>query len=89
MSGGEPFDLSNGKHHNEETKRKLSEALSGERHPNFGKHLSEETRGKISEAQKGERGNMYGKHHSEETKRKMSEAHKAYWCRVRAAQKEE
>lgn len=37
----------------EETKRKISEAQKGEKHPNYGKHLSEETKRKISEAQKG------------------------------------
>ena len=53
----------------EETRRKISESLMGEKHPMFGKKISEQTRKKISEAQKG-------KIHSEETKRKMSEARK-------------
>jgi hypothetical protein len=47
-------------HHSEETRRKISEALTG-------KHVSEETRRKMSEAQTG-------KHFSEETRRKISEA---------------
>ena len=34
----------------EEHKKKLSEALSGEKNPNFGKHFSEEHRKKISES---------------------------------------
>ena len=55
-----------GKHHSEETKRKLSEA---------NKNMSEETKKKMSEVHKGNK-NMLGKHHSEETKRKMSEAKK-------------
>ena len=33
----------------EEHKKKISEALSGEKSPNFGKHLSEETKRKMSE----------------------------------------
>lgn len=57
-----------GKHHTEETKKKLSEA-------NKGKKMSEESKKKNSEAHKG---NSYrlGKHHSEETKKKMGEAKK-------------
>ena len=58
-----------GKHHSLETKKKMSAAQKGEKHPLYGKHLSEETKRKISEAQKG-------KILSEETKRKMSEAQK-------------
>jgi len=37
----------------EETKRKLSEINSGEKHPKFGTHHSEETRRKIGDAQRG------------------------------------
>ena len=33
----------------EETKRKMAEAMTGEKHPNFGKHPTEETRKKMSE----------------------------------------
>lgn len=36
-----------------ETRRRVSEANTGKRNPNYGKHLSEETRRKISEAHKG------------------------------------
>ena len=57
---GNKYNL--GKHHTEETKKKLSEAKKG-------KHLSEETRKKLSEAGKGKR-------RSEETRKKMSEAKK-------------
>ena len=42
-----------GRHHSEETRKKMSEALKGENHPLYGKHRSEETRKKISEALKG------------------------------------
>ena len=69
-----------GKHHSEESKKKMSEAKKGEKHPMYGKHLSEETRRKISEAEKGkltgEKHPFYGKHHSEKTKKKISEAEK-------------
>mgnify|MGYP000085843950 CR=1 FL=1 len=37
----------------EETKRKISEAIKGEKNPMYGKQLSEETRKKMSEAHKG------------------------------------
>ena len=70
----------------EETKRKLSEANKGEKHPKFGKPVSEETRSKISESNRNRviseetRRKMSesskGKKHSEETRRKMSEAAK-------------
>ena len=43
-----------GKHHTEETKRKISEAQKG-------RTLSEETKRKIGEAGTGERNPMYGK----------------------------
>ena len=58
-----------GKHHSEETRKKISEAFKGENNPMFGKHLSEETKQKMSES-------MKGKYFSEETKRKISEANK-------------
>lgn len=59
-----------GKHHSEETKRKLHNAHKG-------KTLSDEHRKKLSESHKGiqagENHPMYGKHHSEKTKQKLSE----------------
>jgi len=61
----------------EETRKKTSEALKGEKHPLFGKHLSEEYRQKISAATKG-------KVVSEETCRKISDG-----LRRRAAKKRE
>ena len=62
-----------GKHHSEETRKKISESKNGENNYWFGKHHSEETRKKISEAHKG-------KNHSDETRKKMSEAHKGkHW----------
>ena len=69
-----------GKNASDETKRKMSEAQSGEKHWNYGQHPSEETKNKISktlqgrsfsketiEKMKGSR----GFHHSEESKEKM------------------
>jgi len=51
-----------GKHHSAETKRKMSEAQKGEKHPLYGKHHTAETRKKISEAQKGEKHPHFGTH---------------------------
>ena len=58
-----------GKHHTEETRKKISEANKGKNNPFYGKHHTEETKNKISEVHKG-------KYVSVETKNKMSEAHK-------------
>jgi group I intron endonuclease len=46
-------EAAKGKVLSEETKRKISEAESGENHYNFGGHRSEETKKKLSEANKG------------------------------------
>ena len=51
-----------GKHHSEETKRKISDSHKGKTH-------REDTKRKMSESRKG-------KHHSEETKKKLSESNK-------------
>jgi len=68
-----------------ETKRKISESMSGFKHPNFGKHLSEECKMKMSESRKGKHwklsenqckkisDGLKGKPHSEESKRKYRE----------------
>lgn len=58
-----------GKHHSEETKRKISLAGKNRKH-------SEETKMKISKSLSGENNPHYGKHLSQETKRKISIAHK-------------
>jgi group I intron endonuclease len=58
----------------EETKKKISEAQTGENNNMFGKEHTEETKQKMSEAKSGEKHPMYGKTHTEETKQKMSEA---------------
>ncbi|WP_405323587.1 NUMOD3 domain-containing DNA-binding protein [Methanobrevibacter sp.] len=64
---------SRGFKHSEETKRKLSEMLSGENSYNFGRKFSEEHRRKISESNKGKQA-FLGKKHTEETKQKIREA---------------
>ncbi|ABT13924.1 hypothetical protein MT325_M370R [Paramecium bursaria chlorella virus MT325] len=76
----------------EETKQKMSEAMTGEKHPMYGKTgekhpmygkmLTEETKKKISKAKSGEKNPMFGKEHTDETKQKISEAlsgEKAFW----------
>ena len=68
-----------GKHLSDETKRKISAAISGENNPNYGKKLSDEQKQKISKARlgkyAGENSYMYGRHHTEDTKKKIGEAH--------------
>ena len=58
-----------GKHHSEDTRKKMSEATKG-------KHLSEETRKKISDALNGENHPMFGKHHTAEARKKIGKVHK-------------
>lgn len=55
--------------HTEETKKKISQNISGKNHPNYGKHLCVKTREKIGKSHKGYK-------HTKEAKRKMSEARK-------------
>ncbi len=43
-----------GRHHSEESKKKMAESHSGEKHYMYGKHHSKETKRKISDKQKGE-----------------------------------
>ena len=67
---------------NEETRKKISEALSGEKNPMYGKnpedYMTPETikikREKLSKANSGENSYWWGKHLSEETKKKISKA---------------
>ena len=58
-----------GKHHSEESRKKMSETKKGENNPLFGKHHSAETRKMMSEAHNG-------KHFSEEHKRKLGDVTK-------------
>ncbi len=48
--------------HTDETKKKISESLKGEKNFFYGKHHTQETIQKISEAQKGKKGFNYGKY---------------------------
>ena len=71
-----------GKHHSEETKRKIGEGNKGKHlseeakrrmsTSHIGKYHTEETKRKISESHKGIKNSFFGKHHTEETKRKLS-----------------
>ena len=75
----EAAEAMKGKHHSEETKKKIADAKKGNKY-NLGKHCSEETKKKLREANKGKHlgkdNPMYGKHLSEEHKRKLREANK-------------
>ena len=66
---------SKGKTLSEETRKKMSESRSGEKHPMYGKHHSDDTCKKISECIRGEKHPFYGKHHSEESRKRMSVIH--------------
>lgn len=55
-----------GKHHSEETKRKLKESSL--------EYWTLDRRQERSEQYKGDKNPMYGKHHSEEAKQKMKES---------------
>ena len=63
-----------GKHHSDETRRKMYESLKGHT-------VNEETRRKMREAKKGKPSIWKGKHPTEESRRKMSEAAKRRWAR--------
>ena len=86
---GNPGFFNKGKHHSEETKKKIGESVKGDKNGFFGKHHSEETKNKISESKKGIKLSdetikklcgrtpwCKGKHLTEETKKKLSEYHK-------------
>jgi hypothetical protein len=60
-----------GKHRSYETKKKISEKLSGDRCVWFGRKHTDETKKKISESLRGKKNGMFGKHHSEEVKQKI------------------
>lgn len=54
--------------------KKISESVSGERHPMYGKHHSEASKQKMREKKLGEKNHNFGKKKSENTLQKMSEA---------------
>lgn len=59
-----------------ETRRKMSESRTGERHFRYGQTLSEEHRRKLSEAHMGENNHNWGKPMSEEQRQKISAANR-------------
>jgi hypothetical protein len=63
-----------GKHHSEETRNKISKALTGNTIPQETIDKMLATKLKNDSILKGERHHMYGKQHSEEYKQKMSES---------------
>jgi group I intron endonuclease len=58
----------------EDHRKKMSEAMTGNKNPMFGKKLAYETRRRMSESKSGNNHPMFGKKHTEETKKKMSES---------------
>ena len=65
-----------GRRHTPEARAKLSEAMKGDKNPNYGKKHTPETKAKMSEANKGEKHPNYGKKLSPEHRAKLSEAQK-------------
>lgn len=63
-----------GKHHSEESRRKLSESHKGKTTWNKGKHISEETKAKLSKANIGKNNPNYGKPRSLHIKTKISDS---------------
>ena len=63
-----------GKHHTEETKRKIGEKSKGRQGFWLGKELSKETKIKMSLVKKGKSTWIKGKHHNKETIEKMKKA---------------
>lgn len=84
--------IANNYSHTEETKAKISQAMSGETNPFYGKHHTEESRKKISEANKDRYSNpdyvdpRKGTTRSAETKARISEARKKQKFRVKCKQ---
>lgn len=70
----------------EETRRKISEKIRGDKHPWYGRHHTDETKQKIRIINTGRKAtpemiqkmsiSQTGRTHSDETKQKMSESHK-------------
>ena len=87
LTESEHKSLRKGKHHSDETRKKISEAMKGEKNPNYGKAawnkgkpLSAEHKNRLSEAHKDQIPWSKGKKLSEEHKKKMSEAKKGmHW----------
>lgn len=73
-----------GKHHTEESRRKMGESRKGkycgENSPMYGKHHTDESKNKMSESRKGKIPYNKGKPMSEYQKKKLSEARKGKYC---------
>lgn len=65
-------EKSKGRKHSEETKKKMSENMIGNKNHMFGRKYSKEHIKKLSEIKLGDKNPMYGKKQSEETKNKIS-----------------
>lgn len=63
-----------GLRHSVETRKKMSIAKIGEKHPWLGRKHTEALKLKMSKSRMGKKNHFCGKHHSVETKRKISEA---------------
>jgi group I intron endonuclease len=87
IPGGHVTNSMKGKHHTEESKRKISNQKQGTKNHNFGKPRSGEEKLKMSESQKGYKSINFGKCRSEETKRKISESLKGRHCSEETKQK--
>ena len=62
-----------GKHHTEESKKKMGKPKDGEKNGMFGKNHTEESKKKLHDKMLGNKNPFYGKKHSEETKNKLSD----------------
>lgn len=71
-----------GKHHSEESRKKMSEAQKGPKSHNWGKKFSEETCKKMSESVK-KSWEKRDRTVSQEARKKMSDAHKRYYAMKR------
>ncbi|MGZ8888038.1 MAG: NUMOD3 domain-containing DNA-binding protein [Halobacteriota archaeon] len=71
-AGGESPNML-GMKHSEETRKKISEKVSGDKHPLYGKPVPEDRKLKMSTAQKGDKSKAFGKPRSDGDKAKMRE----------------
>lgn len=58
--------------HNEDTKKKISKSMSGNKNPFYGKKLSATHKSNVSEALRGKKNPFFGKQHDPEKKREIS-----------------
>jgi group I intron endonuclease len=70
----DPTETMSGRKHSDESRKKISDAKTGENNHMFGKNHSDETLKKLSDTKKGENNPMFGKKHTDETRKKISDA---------------